>query len=464
MKKLTNLKNIADTNLEKLDLSQESKYRLKNQVKKGRKINFRRLSFIGIPTISALIAFLILFNSIFSNSGTVKVFAKDLMKGITPQKVNTAELKEEFIRSTADFSVDLFKNTYTKGENSLVSPTSVYLALAMTANGADGKTLIEFENLLGKYGINIKDLNAYYNTLSQKLTKDASGKLAIANSIWYSEDKNIDVKMDFLQTNADYYNASAYKADFSDPKTVKDINNWVKLNTGNAIDKIIDKVDSLTVMTLINAVYFEDKWMNIYKPNDVQKSDFQLENGKKQSVDFMHSEETVYLKDDKTEGFAKSYANGKYSFIALLPNENISMDNYISSLSGDSFINILNNQSHDNVMASLPKFKSEYKIELVEPLNQMGLKECFDPLKANFTKMINSKTDKIYVSKVLHKTFITVDTEGTKAAAVTKVEMKAGSAMTQPPHKIVLNRPFVYAIIDNETNLPVFMGTMMNPQ
>ncbi len=198
MKKLTNLKNIADINLEKLDLSQESKLRLKNQVKKGRHINFRRLSFIGIPTISALIAFLILFNSIFSNSGTVKVFAKDLMKEITPQKVDTVELKEEFIRSTADFSVDLFKNAYTKEENSLVSPTSVYLALAMTANGADGKTLTEFETLLGKYGINIKDLNAYYNSLSQKLTKDDSGKLGIANSIWYSQDKNIDVKNGFL--------------------------------------------------------------------------------------------------------------------------------------------------------------------------------------------------------------------------------------------------------------------------
>ncbi len=142
----------------------------------------------------------------------------------------------------------------------------------------------------------------------------------------------------------------------------------------------------------------------------------------------MNSEETGYLKDDKAEGFTKSYENGKYSFVALLPNENISIDNYISSLSGDSFINILKNQSKDNVVASLPKFKSEYKIELVEPLKQMGLKECFDPIKANFTKMINSKTDNIYVGKVLHKTFITVDTEGTKAAAVTKVEIEKGAS------------------------------------
>jgi serpin B len=463
MKKLTNLKNIADTNLEKLDMSQESKLRLKNQVKKGRHISFKKLSFIGIPTIATLIAFFILFNSILNNSGAVKVFAQDLMQEIIPQKVGTVELKDEFIKSTADFSVDLFKNAYTKEKNSLVSPTSVYLALAMTANGADGKTLTEFETLLSKYGINIADLNAYYNTLSQKLTKDNSGKLAIANSIWYSQ--NIDVKMDFLQTNADYYNASAYKADFNDPNTVKDINNWVKLNTGNTIDKIIDKADPLTVMTLINAVYFEDKWMNSYKTEDVQKDDFQLKNGTKQSVDFMNSEESSYLKDDKAEGFTKSYANGKYSFVALLPNKNISIDDYISSLSGDSFINILKNQSQDTVLASLPKFKSEYNIELVDPLKQLGLNECFNPFNANFTKMINIKRDNIYVSSVLHKTFITVDTEGTKAAAVTKVEVQIKSSimMPEPLHKIILNRPFVYAIIDTETNLPIFMGTMMNP-
>jgi len=462
MKKLTNFKNIADTNLEKLDMSQESKLRLKNQVEKGRQINFRRLSFIGIPTISAFIAFLILFNSIFSNSGAVKVFAKDLMKEITPQKVDTVELKKEFIDSTADFSVDLFKNAYTKGENSLISPTSVYLALAMTANGADGKTLTEFETLLGKYGINIKDLNAYYNTLSQKLLKDNNGKLAIANSIWYSQD--IDVKLDFLQTNADYYNASAYKADLNDPNTITDINNWVKLNTGNTIDKIIDKTDHLTVMNLINATYFEDKWMNVYGPETVRKDDFKLSNGKEESVDFMNSEETVFLKDDKAEGFTKSYENGKYSFVALLPNENISIDNYIASLSGDSFINILKNQSKDNVITSLPKFKSESKINLVKPLRQMGLKECFDSSTANFTKMINNSPDDIYVDSILHKTFISVDTEGTKAAAVTKVDIKAGSAMNESIHKIILNRPFVYAIIDNTTNLPIFMGTMMNPQ
>ena len=461
MKKLVNLKSIIDTNLEKLDMSQESKIRLKHEVKKSKKINFKRLSFVAIPLVATILVFIVVFTGIFPDGRTLKVFAEDLMKEIKPQKVEIVELKDEFIRSTADFSMDLFKQGYTKGKSSLVSPTSAYLALGMTANGAEGNTLKEFETLLGKYNINIKDLNTYYNTLSRKLTAINSGKLNIANSIWYSKDKNLNVKRDFLQANVDYYNAFAYKADFNDPNTVKDINNWVKFSTSNTIDKIIDKIDGNTTMYLINAIYFEDKWKEVYEKNDVRKDNFELEDGTKQSVDFMYSQEDWYLKDDKAEGFIKPYKDGKYSFVALLPNKNVSIDSYITSLSGESFINLLKNKSKDKVSAALPKFKVEDKIQLVKPLKEMGLKECFDPSKANFTKMASSSASNIFVGDVLQKTFIIVDAEGTKAAAVTSFQM-TGSMPSS--HSIILNRPFVYAIIDNETNLPVFIGTMMKPK
>ncbi|MBC8059744.1 MAG: serpin family protein [Clostridiaceae bacterium] len=439
-------------------MSQASKSKLKKEVKK---ITLKRLGFTAIPLVAALLAFIIVFTGVLGNGGTLKVLAQDLMKGIVPQKVASIELKDNFIRSTSDFSVDLFKQAYTKGENSLVSPTSVYLALGMTANGADGNTLKEFETLLGKYSINIRDLNAYYNSLSKKLTKVDSGKLSIANSIWYRQD--FDVKKDFLQTNADYYNASAYKADFNEQKTVEDINKWVKFNTGNLIDKIIDKTDANTVMYLINAVYFQDQWKKIYEKDDIRKDTFQLENGTKQSVDFMYSEEDWYLKDDKAEGFIKPYKNGKYSFVALIPNKDVNIDNYISSLTGESFVKLLKNKLEETVTTGLPKFKEEYSIKLVDPLKKMGLNDCFYPDKANFTKMVSSNPGDIFVGEILHKTFITVDAEGTKAAAVTEVEMRTkGSSIIS--HSIILNRPFVYAIIDNETNLPLFMGTMMKPQ
>ena len=463
MKTLDDLKNITDANLDKLDISEESKNRLRYEVKIVNKINYKRLGFWGVPAVAAIVACIMLFTSIFPSGGTITVYAGDLMKGITAQKVESVELNEELIQSTADFSIELFKHAYSKDGNSLVSPTSVYLALGMTANGAAGNTLKEFEILLGKRDINVKDLNLYYNSLAKKLTNSKNGKVNIANSIWYSNDKPLYVKKDFLQINADYYNASAYAADFKSEQTVKDINNWVKTNTGNLIDKIIDEINYNTIMYLINTVYFENQWENAYKKEEIKKDTFKLVNGTKLLTNFMFSKEYTYLKDDKAEGFIKPYKDGKYSFVALLPNEGVSIDNYVASLSGESFMRIIKNKSKTSVRAAIPKFKSEYNINLVNPLKEMGLKDCFVYGKANFTKMANNPKGEIYVDNILHKTFITVDELGTKAGAISSVEMTLESSPLIA-HSIILNRPFVYAIVDNETNLPLFLGTMMKPE
>lgn len=463
MIKLEDLKKIADTNLDRLDMSQESKLRLINEVKKARKTSFKRFQFIGIPAMAAVIAFIVFFTGVFSKKVTMSVHADDLMKSITPQKVENVKLGEEFLQSTADFSVNLFKKAYTKGINSLVSPTSVYLALGMTANGADGNTLKEFETLLGSRSINMKDINSYYNSLADNLTSAQSSKVSIANSIWYRDDESLDVKKDFLQANADYYNAAAYKVDFNSKNTINDINNWVKANTGNQIDKIIDKIDSNTIMYLINAVYFDAQWVKPYEKENVRRGGFQLADGTKKNTDFMYSLEEGYIKDGKAQGFIKPYKDEKYSFVALLPNKGISIDSYVSSLTGKSFINLIKNKSEEKVSAALPKFKSDYSMKLVEPLMQMGLKECFDGENANFQKMTSGIKDNIWIGDVLHKTTISVDTEGTKAGAATKVEMRTkGVDLIQ--REIILNRPFVYAIVDNETKLPLFIGTMMNPE
>lgn len=461
MSKLDNLKHIVDANLNKLDMSEENKLRLKKEVMKHKKISLKKLSFIGIPSLAAVLAVIVLFTGVFSNA-TSRVYAKDLMKDISPKEVKASPLSEDFINSTADFSIELFKNSYTKGKNSLISPTSVYLALGMTANGAEGNTLKDFETLLGKYNIKLPALNTYYNSLIKALNTSPEEKVSIANSIWFSNDRNLKIKKTFLQTNADYYGASAYEADFSDKQTVTDINNWVKNNTNNLIDSIIDKIDTNTIMYLINTIYFEDKWKEIYTKESVNKGAFKLEDGKEKMVEFMNSTERGYLKDDKVQGFIKPYRNGKYSFVALLPNEGISLDSYISSLTGEQFIKLLKNRTNDNVAAGLPKFKAEYSASLEEPLKKMGLKDCFSE-KANLSNLAEVNIGDIYISNILHKTSIIVDTKGTKAAAVTRIAIDQSIDIIRTP-PIILNRPFIYAIVDNTTNLPLFIGTMTNPE
>lgn len=426
-----------------------------------RKGSYKKIGVICIPIGAAVLASIILVTGIFSR-GALKVHADNIMKDVEPKKIEAVALKEDFIRSTADFSIRLFKEVYTKGENSLVSPTSVYLALGMTANGADGNTLKEFENLLGKYNLDIKELNKYYYSQAKKLTAVESGKVNIANSIWYSDDKSLDIQKSFLQANANYYNSSAYKADFASKQTVKDINNWVKNNTEGLIDKIVEDINDEAIMYLINTVYFEDKWLVPYESSSVSENKFNLQDGSSRTVEFMYSGEGVYLKDDKAQGFVKFYENGRYSFVTILPNEGISLDSYLTSLSGESFIKLMNSKIVGNVSTGLPKFKAGYSRKLVEPLKNMGLKDCFNTGKANFSKMGTSSRGNLYIGDILHKTFIAVDQEGTKAGAATKVEMLCGSAA--PELSVILDRPFLYAIVDNETNLPLFVGTMVNPE
>lgn len=388
------------------------------------------------------------------------VQAADLMKDISSTQVNGKSTDDTFNTSMANFSIELFKNSITEKENSLVSPLSVMLALAMTANGADNETLVQMEKLLGEE-ITLNDLNEYLYAYVKGLPNKENSKLSIANSIWFRNDNNrLRVEDLFLQKNADYYNAYAYKSAF-DAQIVQEINDWVTENTDGMIDKIIDEINDDVMLYLINAVVFDAEWQEVYNEYNIQESDFTDINGKTQKVDFMHSNESKYLDDGKATGFMKPYAGNHYSFAALLPNEDISIETYIESLTGSSFINTIKNAADTTVYASMPKFEYEYEIKMNEALKILGMSDAFDSVKANFKRMAKSK-DNIYIGEVLHKTYISVDELGTKAGAVTKVEMLAGSAAPLDPKNVRLDRPFVYAIIDNATNLPIFIGTVMS--
>lgn len=419
----------------------------------------KALKTVVLPVMIAIILVSVLILNVLIDSGTVN--AQDLLKGINPNKVSETEFSDDFISVTADFSVSLFKKSFTADKNSLLSPTSVALALGMTANGAEGKTLEQFNALLGGNKIELNDINKYYYSMSSRFQKDSENKIRLANSIWYRDTKSLMVKPDFLQVNADYYKAAAYKSDFNSQDTIKDINTWVKNNTDGMIDKIIDNINADTIMYLINTVLFEAEWKDVYDKGEIRQGKFTLEDGNSISTDFMYSYER-YLKKDTAQGFIKPYKGNKYSFVAILPNEGISVDEYIQSLNGKSFLDFINSKSEKTASAGIPKFKYEYEISLVDPLKNMKFTEAFDSGLANFSNMATSSDGNIYIGDVLHKTFIQVDELGTKAGAVTKVEMRTEGAVVED-NRVILDRPFIYAIIDNSSNLPLFMGTVMDP-
>jgi len=384
----------------------------------------------------------------------------DLSADISPNTVSGKKASDTFVNSTADFSIELFKKSITDKENSLVSPLSVLLALSMTANGADKETLSQMEAVLGN-NISIDDLNKYLFYYVKNLPSDDKSKLSIANSIWFRDDENrLTVEKNFLQKNADYYNVAAYMCPFDD-QTLKDINDWVKTSTDGLIDKILDKIDSDTIMYLINAIVFDAEWQNVYNKQNITDGNFTAIDGNTQTAKFMRSEESVYLDDGKATGFIKPYVNGNYSFVALLPNEDISIEDYIQTLSGKGLLKTIKTAESASVNATLPKFSYDYTIKMNDALIALGMPDAFSGETADFFKLGKSTDGNIYIGEVLHKTFISVDELGTKAGAVTMVGMN-GTGMPTDIKYVALDRPFVYAIIDNATNLPVFIGTVMS--
>ena len=390
---------------------------------------------------------------------TMKVQAKDLMEGITPNNVDALDDLSSQNADVTDFAIRLFKASNDKGKNTLISPLSVLCALAMTANGAEEETLAQMEEVLG---MTTEELNLYLYSYMKNLPQGDKYKLSLANSIWFTEDERFTVNQDFLQTNADYYGADIYKAPF-DKQTLKDINNWVKQNTDGMIPEILDQIPPEAIMYLVNALAFEAEWSEIYEKHQVKDGEFTKEDGTKQDVKFMYGSEGTYFEDEKATGFMKRYKGGKYAFVAMLPNEGVSVSEYIASLDGESLNALLANPQYATVRTSIPKFETEYKVDMSDILQSMGMTEAFDMYNADFEGLGTSTDGNIYISRVLHKTFISVGEKGTKAGAATIVEMKDGAAAEPTePKEVYLDRPFVYMLVDCENNIPFFIGTMMD--
>ena len=383
------------------------------------------------------------------------VTASDLMKGVVSKTSITYDGDDAgFKSSVADFSVNLFKKCNDGRTNVMVSPASVISALAMTFNGAEGDTLKQFENTV--CGGDIDEFNKFFGNYMKNMTDDKNVTFDNANSIWIRE--GLEVKKDFLQKNADYYGAGVFNAPFDD-STVNDINKWVKDNTGGYIDNIISELSPDSVMCLVNAVYFDAGWEEPYEENQVRDNDFTDISGNSKKVKMMHSSDKMdYIHGDNVTGFIKPY-EGNYSFVALLPDEDVSVNDFIDGFSGDEFTELIDSRKSATVISGIPEFCYDYDTSLGDALMAMGITDAFSD-DADFSGITEKKD--IFISEVLHKTHIDVNTDGTKAAAATAVIMEDGCAMIEEEevYQVTLDRPFVYAIVDNDNYLPVFMGAV----
>ncbi len=357
----------------------------------------------------------------------------------------TAELAIRLLRLTAD------------DPTRMVSALSLSEALVLLAEGASGETLAELEGALGMPLDELREaLPAYLAALSS--TEDAAFRSA--NSVW-AEENGFVLNEDYAERLKSLYDAEIHPVPFSRPQTADRINAWVSDSTDGMINKLVDEstLRGLSLL-LLNAICFDAKWEKPFAA-ETFPGDFTCANGQTARVDYMTSRADRLLIDcDGTEGFVKPYAGGAYSFVALLPPEGTSLDDYLAELSGDAFVKLVRSASYcDLLKIKMPKFKLDYGITLNETLQALGVRRVFDGSAAELDGLGRAGGN-LYVDTVLQKTHIDVDTEGTRAAAVTAILVKATSAMMPIEYREVnLDRPFIYAIIDNETATPIFIGT-----
>ncbi len=350
--------------------------------------------------------------------------------------------------AAAEFALSLLQSSYKGGnENMILSPYSVLLALAMTANGADGETLAQMEEV---FGLSCEELNTFLYSCKQMERQE----LITANSIWLRDTGAVCVKQSFLQTNKDYFDAQIFQAPFDD-QTVEDINLWVREHTEERIEELLQELNPETVMVLLNALTFDGVWEAPFEANDTYEGVFYAADGTQQQVQMMRSTEYGYLEDAMATGFVKDYENG-YSFVALLPNEGVSMEDYVVFLTGESLLNTIENAAQESVRVAMPKLETETSLELDKALSDLGMDLAFGE-QADFSRM--DGTQELFISSVLHKTYLKVDEKGTEAAAATAVTMDAKSAPPMGP-SVVLERPYVMAIMDNETGAILFLGVV----
>ena len=346
------------------------------------------------------------------------------------------------------------------GVSTLLSPLSVALALSMTANGAAGDTLAEFEALLGA---DVDTVNANAASLLAEY-RDLGGSTvsSIADSLWL--DGSLAAREPFLSRCTAFYDAGLYQADLATEQTRRAVNGWVEENTGGMIPEILTEVPAEdAALLLVNALYLKNTWADEFDPNSTREDSFYAADGTGTVTDFLSNgiRQEQYFRTEDAAGVVLPYDDGRLAFAAVLPDGDL--DAWLESLDGGTFPALIGAAEDTRLLLRLPKFEAEWGGELADALAALGLDTAFDPARADFSGLGTTESGPLFIDSVLHRAKIQVDEEGTEAAASTVVMAPAGAPAPVDYEELILDRPFCYAIVDLERGVPLFLGTFERP-
>ena len=378
------------------------------------------------------------------------------------KKIVLNKKSAEIIQADRQFAFELFKEVHALSEedNLMISPLSTSYALGMTYNGSAGDTREAFRQVLHFGEWTDQEVNeSYKDLMSQLVTLDDKVQFSIANSIWYKLGYN--VLEEFISINQEYFDAAVEELDFSDPEAVEIINAWIEEKTNDKIKDMLDYIPGGAVMYLINAIYFNATWKYQFVPEETFEDDFILEGGTVHRTDFMQVEGTFnFTGQEDFTAVELPYGDSAFSMVVLLPKPGVSTAALVEAMDADHWDSWFESSYPTNVQIQLPKFKYGFKSLLNHPLINLGLGIAFND-GADFSNI--TPGGGIFISRVIHQTFIDVKEEGTEAAAATIVEMFE-SSIPSGPTLFRADKPFLYVIRENSTGAILFMGKVGKPE
>jgi serine protease inhibitor len=377
-----------------------------------------------------------------------------------PRPLTAAETR--VIQSSNRFAFDLLRevNADAPGENVFLSPLSVSMALGMTMNGAEGTTFDEMRGMLGFDGMSRSEINsAYLGLMDLLLGLDRKVEMHVANSIWYRQ--GFPFEASFLDTVRGSFRAEVTPLDFGAPSSVRRVNDWVSSATRGRIPEILKEISPLDVMYLINAVYFKGEWVQRFDPKETISAGFAGLDGTMIPVSMMNTDGRFpYGGTAEYEAVDLPYGNGAFTMTILLPRPGADINEVVARMDDRRWREVIEGLREAQITVSMPRFRIELEEVLNEPLQRLGMTSAFRPGGADFSGMSRSAGRDLYVSQVLHRSFVEVNEQGTEAAAATKVTMRIVSL----PPGIRVDRPFLFAIRERFSGTILFQGKIVDPR
>lgn len=361
------------------------------------------------------------------------------------------------------FAFDMYSNVKdTNDGNIFFSPNSMFTAMAICYDGAEGTTQEEIANVfyfpLDKtiLQISLRDMNSEINSETDDY------ELETANALWIQED--FPIKDQYISNVEEFYSGKATNLDFvvHPDESKETINDWVEEKTNDKIKDLIpdDLIDEYTRLIITNAIYFNGKWLSEFDKEATREEKFYLSENEEIYVETMYSSMYLnYAENSNSKIIELPYKGNDICMYIVLPNEN-AIEEFETSFSLDDYAALKSSMdSRSEVRVWLPKFKFETKTELSESLKIMGIVDAFEHESADFSGISDRK---LAISAVIHQAFVDVQEEGTEAAAATAIEISEEEGF--PVKEFRADHPFMFFIEDKRTSCILFMGKVENPE